>query len=173
MCVFPGDGVDYSAVVSSLTQLLVDESCRSLTGFQSLVQKEWLALGHPFCDRCCISHVYHSPCVLVCLTVAPPRFGLPSPGKESPSSPPRPAPVFLLFLDCCWQLQRQFPSSFQFSETYLTTLWDCVHNHVFDTFLFNCPRDRELAVTNVRYTYQWFCCGLLQPSHLYSIYPHS
>ncbi|CAG9565884.1 unnamed protein product [Danaus chrysippus] len=121
-----GDGVDYSAVVSSLTQLLVDESCRSLSGFQSLIQKEWLALGHPFCDR----------------------FGLPPPGKESPGAPPRPAPVFLLFLDCCWQLQRQFPSSFQFSETYLTTLWDCVHNHVFDTFLFNCPRDRELAVSN-------------------------
>lgn len=49
--VFTGDGVDYSAVVSSLTQLLLDPHCRTLPGFQSLVQKEWLALGHPFCDR--------------------------------------------------------------------------------------------------------------------------
>ncbi|XP_050679378.1 myotubularin-related protein 10-B-like [Leptidea sinapis] len=123
-----GDGVDYSAVVSSLTQLLLDPRYRTISGFQSLVQKEWLALGHPFADR----------------------FGLPRPGltkEEIEKEPPsQVAPVFLLFLDCTWQLQHQFPAAFQFSETYLTTLWDCAHNHLFDTFLFNCPRDRELAL---------------------------
>ncbi|XP_072938354.1 myotubularin-related protein 10-B [Epargyreus clarus] len=124
-----GDGVDYCAVVSSLTQLLVDPYFRTISGFQSLIQKEWVALGHPFCDR----------------------FGLPRPGspkeesgRESPAVA-QAAPVFLLFLDCAWQLQQQFPAAFQYTETYLTTLWDCAHNHVFDTFLFNCPRDRELA----------------------------
>ncbi|KAL0870764.1 hypothetical protein ABMA27_005698 [Loxostege sticticalis] len=122
-----GDGVDYCAVVSCLTQLLLDPHCRTVAGFQSLVQKEWLALGHPFCDR----------------------LGLPRPGssKETKDTPAaQTAPVFLLFLDCVWQLTQQFPAAFAFSETYLTTLWDCVHNHLFDTFLFNCPKDRELAV---------------------------
>ncbi|VVC92046.1 unnamed protein product [Leptidea sinapis] len=107
-----GDGVDYSAVVSSLTQLLLDPRYRTISGFQSLVQKEWLALGHPFADR----------------------FGLPRPGltkEEIEKEPPsQVAPVFLLFLDCTWQLQHQFPAAFQFSETYLTTLWDCAHNHL-------------------------------------------
>ncbi|XP_062530597.1 myotubularin-related protein 10-A isoform X3 [Bombyx mori] len=128
-----GEGVDYSAVVSSLTQLLLEPHWRTLVGFQSLVQKEWLALGHPFCDRL--------PC----------RYGLPSPGNPKETreqSPGQVAPVFLLFLDCTWQLTRQFPASFQFTETYLTTLWDCTHNQIFDTFLFNCSRDRELAYTN-------------------------
>ncbi|CAH2269390.1 jg16416 [Pararge aegeria aegeria] len=124
-----GDGVDYSAVVSCLTQLLLDVHFRTIAGFQSLIQKEWIALGHPFCDR----------------------FGLPRPGNTKEESEREPtaqiAPVFLLFLDCTWQLQRQFPAAFQFTETYLTTLWDCAHNHLFDTFLFNCPRDRELAVS--------------------------
>ncbi|XP_045775855.1 myotubularin-related protein 10-A isoform X1 [Maniola jurtina] len=124
-----GDGVDYSAVVSCLTQLLLDDHFRTIAGFQSLVQKEWVALGHPFCDR----------------------FGLPRPGNTKEETEREPtvqiAPVFLLFLDCTWQLQRQFPAAFQFTETYLTTLWDCTHNHLFDTFLFNCPRDRELAVS--------------------------
>ncbi|XP_052752302.1 myotubularin-related protein 10-A [Galleria mellonella] len=134
-----GEGVDYCAVVSSLTQLLVDPHYRTISGFQSLIQKEWIALGHPFCDR----------------------FGLPRPGaSDIPDSgrggargeaggrdTAQTAPVFLLFLDCVWQLLQQFPSHFQFTETYLTTLWDCTHNHVFDTFLFNCPRDRDPGIT--------------------------
>ncbi|CAG4955668.1 unnamed protein product [Parnassius apollo] len=118
-----GDGVDYCAVVSCLTQLLIDPYFRTISGFQSLIQKEWIALGHPFCDR-----------------LGLPR---PGPGRESPVA----APVFLLFLDCAWQLLQQFPAAFQFTDTYLVTLWDCVHNHLFDTFLFNCPRDRDLAVS--------------------------
>ncbi|KPI97086.1 Myotubularin-related protein 10-B [Papilio xuthus] len=122
-----GDGVDYSAVVSCLTQLLVDPHCRTIAGFQSLVQKEWVALGHPFCDR----------------------LGLPRPGqsKESSAQLAQCAPVFLLFLDCAWQLLQQRPAAFQYTDTYLVTLWDCAHNHLFDTFLFNCPRDRDLAVS--------------------------
>ncbi|KAG6457656.1 myotubularin-related protein 10-B isoform X2 [Manduca sexta] len=124
-----GDGVDYCAVVSSLTQLLVDPYFRTIAGFQSLIQKEWIALGHPFCDR----------------------LGLPRPGNpKDPSkdaAAAQTAPVFLLFLDCAWQLTQQFPAAFQFTETYLTTLWDTAHNHLFDTFLFNCSRDRELAVS--------------------------
>ncbi|CAB3244929.1 unnamed protein product [Arctia plantaginis] len=125
-----GDGVDYCAVVSCLTQLLVDPHFRTISGFQSLIQKEWVALGHPFCDR----------------------FGLPRPGNPKELTPKdattaQIAPVFLLYLDSVWQLLQQFPAHFQFSETYLTTLWDCAHNHIFDTFLFNCARDRELAVT--------------------------
>lgn len=81
------------------------------------------------------------------------RLGLLEPPhpKQKDTSSRQPAPLFLLFLDCVWQLQLQFPIEFQFTETYLTTLWDCCHNQIFDTFLFNCPRDRELAVTNVCY----------------------
>ncbi|GLH04981.1 Uncharacterized protein GBIM_10624 [Gryllus bimaculatus] len=58
------------------------------------------------------------------------------------------APVFLIFLDCVWQLTQQFPSAFEFTETFLTTLWDSAHVSIFDTFLFDCERDRLLAVTD-------------------------
>ncbi|KAL4717182.1 hypothetical protein ACJJTC_017069 [Scirpophaga incertulas] len=133
-----GDGVDYCAVVSSLTQLMLDPYFRTISGFQSLIQKEWIALGHPFCDR----------------------FKLVRPGREGKQrerereraaregrrgAEAQAAPVFLLFLDCAWQLAQRHPAAFQFSETYLTTLWDAAHNHFFDTFLFNCPRDRDIA----------------------------
>lgn len=57
------------------------------------------------------------------------------------------SPLLLLFLDCVWQLIQQFPTQFEFTETYLTTLWDASHISIFDTFLFDCEKDRYLATT--------------------------
>ena len=37
--------------MSSLVQLMVDPHYRSISGFESLIQKEWVALGHPFTTR--------------------------------------------------------------------------------------------------------------------------
>ncbi|KAJ8960603.1 hypothetical protein NQ318_013894 [Aromia moschata] len=112
-----GNGQDLNCVVSSLTQLMLDPFFRTKYGFQSLVQKDWVALGHPFANR--LGHI-------LC--------------KEVEASP-----IFLLFLDCVWQLLQQFPTAFQISETYLTTLWDSAHISVFDTFLFNCHHQRFMA----------------------------
>lgn len=57
------------------------------------------------------------------------------------------SPLFLLYLDCVWQLSQQFPGNFEFTETYLTTLWDAAHVSIFDTFIFNCEKDRVAAAT--------------------------
>ncbi|KAK7574342.1 hypothetical protein V9T40_011533 [Parthenolecanium corni] len=114
------DGRDMCCVISSLTVLLLDPYFRTLNGFQSLIQKEWVIMGHPFCTR--LRHIYTNE-------------------EENQQSP-----IFLLFLDCVWQLLQQFPTQFQFSETYLTTLWDATHISLFDTFLFDCERDRIFAV---------------------------
>ena len=46
-----GAGTDLCCIVSSLVQLLLDPYFRTINGFQSLLQKEWVAGGHPFCDR--------------------------------------------------------------------------------------------------------------------------
>ncbi|CAB1342511.1 unnamed protein product [Coregonus sp. 'balchen'] len=42
----------------------------------------------------------------------------------SNSKPRCEAPVFLLFLDCVWQILRQFPCSFQFSQHFLVLLFE-------------------------------------------------
>lgn len=51
MTLLEGAGRDLCCVISSLVQLLLDSHFRTITGFQSLLQKEWVAGGHPFCDR--------------------------------------------------------------------------------------------------------------------------
>lgn len=56
------------------------------------------------------------------------------------------SPVFLVFLECVWQLLQQYPPSFQFSETYLTVLSDSLHVPVFSTFLFNSQHHRHTFI---------------------------
>lgn len=69
------------------------------------------------------------------------------------------SPMFLLFLDCVWQLTNQFPDKFEFTETYLTTLWDSCHIGVFDNFLFNSERDRRNAeMVNHRAVFFCYWC---------------
>ena len=116
------DGRDMCCVISSLTQILLDPLYRTTIGFQSLIQKEWIALGHPFSDR--LGHVINSDTT-----------------EQSP--------LFLLFLDCTWQLLQQFPDAFEFSETYLTTIWDSAFLPIFDTFQFNSEHDRQYALRKV------------------------
>ncbi|TRY60001.1 hypothetical protein DNTS_020259 [Danionella cerebrum] len=42
---------DMNCVVCSLVQVMCDPHCRTVAGFQSLVQKEWITAGHKFLSR--------------------------------------------------------------------------------------------------------------------------
>lgn len=106
---------DLCCLLSSLVQVMMDTHCRTWTGFQSLVQKEWVMGGHSFLDRC--NHLHQSD-------------------KEE-------VPVFLLFLDCVWQLVHQHPPAFEFTETYLTVLSDSLYIPIFSTFFFNSPHQKD------------------------------
>uniref|UniRef100_A0A8C9VAE3 Myotubularin related protein 11 n=1 Tax=Scleropages formosus TaxID=113540 RepID=A0A8C9VAE3_SCLFO len=106
---------DMNCVVSSLVQVMSDPYCRTMLGFQGLIQKEWVMAGHRFLSRA----NYHRDS-----------------DKEE-------GPIFLLFLDCVWQLWAQRPSRFQFTGDYLLALHDSAHVPLFSTFLFNCQRERS------------------------------
>ncbi|CAG2204759.1 MTMR10_11_12 [Mytilus edulis] len=42
------DSRNFACLVSSLSQILMDPNFRTQVGFQSLVQREWVMMGHPF-----------------------------------------------------------------------------------------------------------------------------
>lgn len=73
--------------------------------------------GHPFQVRCARSASW------------------PGRGKQE-------APLFLLFLDCVWQLSRQFPFSMEFGEQLLLALFDNAYASSYGTFLCNNERER-------------------------------
>lgn len=121
------EGMDTTLQVTSLAQLLLDHDCRTVRGFEALVEREWLQAGHPFQDRCAKS-----------------AFAVTKQRKE--------APVFLLFLDCVWQIWQQFPCSFEFNEDFLLLLFKHAYSSKFGTFLCNNEferRNHELALKTV------------------------
>ncbi|XP_062506566.1 myotubularin-related protein 8-like isoform X2 [Corticium candelabrum] len=120
------DGWDRTAQTCSVASLLIDPYYRTLHGFQVLICKEWLAFGHKFTERC--GH-------------------LDGDGKEI-------SPVFLQFLEVVWQLQCQFPCTFQFNEKLLIDLHEHASSCQFGTFLGNCERERkELELSSRTYSF--------------------
>ncbi|XP_053399742.1 myotubularin-related protein 8-like isoform X2 [Mercenaria mercenaria] len=109
------DGWDRTAQTCSLSSLMLDPYYRTISGFMALIEKEWLAFGHKFTDRC----------------------GLLSSVDNKETSP-----VFTQFLECVWQMMQQFPCAFQFNDRFLITLHDHVYSCQFGTFIGNCEKDR-------------------------------
>jgi myotubularin-related protein 9 len=116
------EGMDSTLQVCSLAQIILDPDCRTVQGFEALIEREWLQAGHAFAARC-----KHS------------AFAPSNPGSNDKREY---SPVFLLFLDCVWQLMHQFACSFEFNEDFLILLLDHHYGSEFGTFLGNCPRER-------------------------------
>lgn len=109
------DGWDRTSQTCALACLMLDGYYRTIQGFQALIEKDWLAFGHKFQDRC--GHVQGDP--------------------EEVS------PTFIQFLDCVWQLTQLYPQAFQFNERYLITIEEHVYSCQYGTFIGNCERQRE------------------------------
>ncbi|XP_013880350.1 phosphatidylinositol-3,5-bisphosphate 3-phosphatase MTMR3 isoform X2 [Austrofundulus limnaeus] len=130
------DGWDRTPQIVALSKLLLDPYYRTIEGFQVLVETEWLDFGHKFADRC--GH-----------------------GENSEDLNER-CPVFLQWLDCVHQLQRQFPCSFEFNEAFLVKLVQHTYSCLFGTFLCNSGKDREDRHVQERTCSVW---SLLRPAN--------
>ncbi|KAL1459046.1 hypothetical protein WDU94_011058 [Cyamophila willieti] len=108
------DGWDRTVQVCSLASLMLDPYYRTIKGFQTLIEKDWLSFGHKFTDR--VGHLAGDP-------------------REV-------SPVFTQFLEATWQLSVQFPRAFELNERFLLTLQDHVTSCQYGTFVGNCEKDR-------------------------------
>jgi myotubularin-related protein 1/2 len=98
---------------------MLNDSYRTIEGFALLVEKEWLYFGHKFHQRC--GH-----------------------GDKNYSDEQR-SPIFLQFIDCVWQLLRQFPCSFEFNERFLVAIVDAHYSCRYGTFLLDTEEQRRNA----------------------------
>ncbi|XP_028903731.1 myotubularin-related protein 2 isoform X4 [Ornithorhynchus anatinus] len=57
------------------------------------------------------------------------------------------SPVFLQFIDCVWQMTRQFPTAFEFNEYFLITILDHLYSCLFGTFL--CSSEQQRGKENL------------------------
>ncbi|XP_019754641.2 myotubularin-related protein 3 isoform X3 [Dendroctonus ponderosae] len=114
------DGWDRTPQIVALAELLLDPYYRTVDGFRVLIEREWLAFGHKFADRC--GH---------------------SGGSADLNER---CPVFLQWLDCIHQLIRQFPVSFEFSHNYLIKLAQHTFSNLYGTFLCNTHKQRSKIV---------------------------
>uniref|UniRef100_A0A673LBH0 Phosphatidylinositol-3,5-bisphosphate 3-phosphatase MTMR2 n=1 Tax=Sinocyclocheilus rhinocerous TaxID=307959 RepID=A0A673LBH0_9TELE len=110
------DGWDRTPQLTSLALIMLDSHYRTIRGFQILLEKEWLSFGHRFQQR--VGH-----------------------GDKNHTDADR-SPIFLQFIDCVWQMTRQFPAAFEFNEYFLLTILDHLYSCLFGTFLCNSEQQR-------------------------------
>uniref|UniRef100_A0A8C2JWA9 Phosphatidylinositol-3,5-bisphosphate 3-phosphatase MTMR2 n=1 Tax=Cyprinus carpio TaxID=7962 RepID=A0A8C2JWA9_CYPCA len=110
------DGWDRTPQLTSLALIMLDSHYRTIRGFQILLEKEWLSFGHRFQQR--VGH-----------------------GDKNHTDADR-SPIFLQFIDCVWQMTRQFPAAFEFNEYFLITILDHLYSCLFGTFLCNSEQQR-------------------------------
>uniref|UniRef100_A0A663FFC1 phosphatidylinositol-3,5-bisphosphate 3-phosphatase n=1 Tax=Aquila chrysaetos chrysaetos TaxID=223781 RepID=A0A663FFC1_AQUCH len=110
------DGWDRTAQLTALAMLMLDSYYRTIKGFEVLIEKEWISFGHRFAMR--VGH-----------------------GDDDHADADR-SPIFLQFIDCVWQMTKQFPAAFEFNELFLITVLDHLYSCLFGTFLCNCEKER-------------------------------
>ncbi|XP_020581682.1 phosphatidylinositol-3-phosphatase myotubularin-1 [Phalaenopsis equestris] len=141
------DGWDRTTQLVSLASLLLDPYYRTFKGFQALVEKDWLAFGHPFSDRLGIPTSFGTSFSHLELPRQSSAGSLPRTPSVGGSSHSQAAnncsPIFLQWVDCVSQLLRVYPCAFEFSSAFLVDFLDCVLSCRFGNFLCNSEKERQ------------------------------
>ncbi|KAK4748346.1 hypothetical protein SAY87_014932 [Trapa incisa] len=158
------DWWDRTTQLVSLANLLLDPYYRTFIGFQALVEKDWLAFGHPFSDRIGMPTISGSEGMSFELTrqsstgsftTSPSRQPLGSYTPQTPASSHNQtsnnySPIFVQWVDCVSQLLRMYPFAFEFSSVFLVDFLDNFLSCRFGNFLCNSEQERQIYRTSER-----------------------
>ncbi|GME91047.1 unnamed protein product [[Candida] boidinii] len=140
------DGWDRTTQISSLVQICLDPYYRTIDGFVILIEKEWLSFGHRFNERC--GHLqnetkFHDNIENLNSNQATQAFRQVTNHFKHKKSVKFVSPIFQQFLDCIYQLIRQYPNKFEYNERFLRRLVYHLYSCQNGTFLFDCERERK------------------------------
>ena len=111
------EGYDYTSILSSIVQIILEPYYRTLRGFAVLIEKEWISFGFPFSLR--------------------------NSFKNDNTKKKESSPIFILFLFIVYQFIFQFPNLFEFNEEFLLFLTEEIYTNKFGTFLFDSEKSLE------------------------------
>ncbi len=131
-------GWDRTSQVCALAQIFLDPYYRTRAGFSCLIEKDFLALGHPFHTRCGHGEGKGSD---------------PNGSGASGGNGDEISPIFLQFLDCVFQIVNQYPDYFEFNTKYLLLLSEHIYSCRFGTLLCDTEREREIVASIRQRTY--------------------
>lgn len=112
------DGWDRTSQLCALSQVMLDPYFRTIKGLAVLIEKDWISFGHKFAER--YGHAKHDP------------------HNDQRS------PVFIQFLDCVWQILRQFPNSFEYTSELLSYVAYHTTSGLYGTFLADNECERNI-----------------------------
>ena len=113
------DGWDRASQLTAFSQLIVDPYFRTIRGYMTLIEKDFLSFGHQFKCR----NGYYGP----------------KDFKEDQNSP-----ILLQFLDATHQLLVNYPMYFEFNMEFLVFVANSINSGKYGTFLYNHEKERDI-----------------------------
>eukprot|EP01105_Mastigella_eilhardi_P004177 TRINITY_DN1554_c0_g1_i1.p1 TRINITY_DN1554_c0_g1~~TRINITY_DN1554_c0_g1_i1.p1 ORF type:complete len:774 (+),score=188.02 TRINITY_DN1554_c0_g1_i1:1479-3800(+) len=136
------DGWDRTSQLTSLALIMLDSYYRTITGFQVLIEKEWVSFGHMFARR--TSHV--------CTAL---QASDDATGAGEGSAHGDRAPIFPQFIDCVFQLMHHLRNAFEYNEAFLAAVMHGLYCCQYGTFVFDSEKARMESHASTRTVSLW------------------
>ncbi|CCH42255.1 Myotubularin-related protein 2 [Wickerhamomyces ciferrii] len=139
------DGWDRTSQISSLIQICIDPYYRTLQGFITLVEKDWISFGHRFNERSghlSSESIFHDDSPNSMNNQASIAFKSVSNHFKKRKHLKLTSPIFHQFLDSIYQILVQFPEKFEFNERFLRRLIYHLYSCQYGNFLFDNEMER-------------------------------
>jgi myotubularin-related protein 1/2 len=124
------DGWDRASQLTAFSQFLIDPFYKTILGYMTLIEKDFLSFGHQFRAR----NGYYSKTEY----------------NENQNSP-----ILLQFLDATHQFLVQYPMYFEFNMDFLIFIGNNINSGLYGTFLYNNEKERETKNAKIKTMSCW------------------